>query len=190
MVYHSAWNGFEEQQLLGCGFYAIKQSSKHSVGPAPKMDPVVVNPETNEETPQEDILDEILYNFKANMLFRSFPVDGAGDRLALILTQYIHTCLKRLVGVKKDQAKNTMIILGMETFSAPTESGFLYASFYPAPKDAQEVEKWREYVKQLRMEMGFRVVRKVYAFPEEDQTGNKYWMQFARATFLNQGTVK
>ena len=44
---------------------------------------------------QRDIVDETLYAFRANILFRNFEVKGAADKLLIYLTLYVNLCLKR-----------------------------------------------------------------------------------------------
>ena len=45
---------------------------------------------------EEDIVDETLGYFKANVLFKHFEVKGAADRTLIYLTLYTTQCLKRL----------------------------------------------------------------------------------------------
>ena len=42
---------------------------------------------------QDDIIDETLNYFRANVLFRNFDVRGATDRTLIYLTLYTHQCL-------------------------------------------------------------------------------------------------
>ncbi len=42
---------------------------------------------------QEDIIDETLNFFRANVLFRNFDVRGGADRTLIYLTLYTHQCL-------------------------------------------------------------------------------------------------
>ena len=43
----------------------------------------------------KDIVDETLYAFRGNILFRNFEVKGAADKLLIYLTLYVNLCLKR-----------------------------------------------------------------------------------------------
>ena len=43
----------------------------------------------------KDIVDEVLYAFRSNILFRNFEVKGAADKLLIYLTLYVTLCLKR-----------------------------------------------------------------------------------------------
>jgi actin related protein 2/3 complex subunit 3 len=191
MAYVSRWNGYEETSFIGCGVYPIKQTPKSgsNAGPAPRMDPVAPNEDGVEEE-QEDILDEALQFFKPHMLFRTYKIKGAADRLTLYLTMYINQCLKRLVGVTREQAKNVLFTFANEPITAPGDASFPFTSFYPSPKDAAEVDKWKEYIRQLRLELTVRIIAAVYKFPEADNTGSKFWMTFAKQTLLQQNDKK
>ncbi len=45
-------------------------------------------------TSDTDVIDEALAFFRANVLFRSFEVKGASDKLLVYLTLYIGSCLR------------------------------------------------------------------------------------------------
>lgn len=185
MGYISIWNGYEEGgvSFIGCGLYKMKMSSKAVPGPAERMDAVSVD-ESGTEIANEDIIDESLFYFKANMLMRTYTIKGDGDRLILYLTYYLSQCLKKIVGLTKDQSKSALFAFANEGFSAPGEKSFPFPAFFPTPKDAAEVDKWKEYMKQLRVEAASRLVKKVFEFPESDGTGNKFWVVFAKYTLL------
>ena len=80
MVYHSQLDtaGCD----LACGFPLVPV--RHSKGSS----------QAGDEN-QRDIVDETLYAFRANILFRSFEVKGAADKLLIYLTLYVNLCLKR-----------------------------------------------------------------------------------------------
>ncbi|KAH9582181.1 Actin-related protein 2/3 complex subunit 3 [Trypanosoma melophagium] len=177
---HSRWNGYEECSLLGCGVYPLRLTSKFTpASPAPRMVDVVG--EGREE--QDDIVDEALYFFKPHMFFRTFPIKGAGDRVILYLTMYLHGCLEKIIGLKREEAVATLISYATLSFASPGDENFRFNSFFPTG-DQSEQEKWREYAKQIRMEAGIRLIEKVFLFPEKDGTGNKFWMAFAKRPFL------
>ena len=184
MVYHSRWNGYEEGVLLGCGLFPIKVTCQAAaVGPAPRMDPLA-NDDGNAED-KEDVLDEALFYFKSNMLFKTYTIKGSGDRLLLYLTMFMNNCLKRIVGLNRAQAKATLLSYASDSVTAPTDPSFQFSSFFPAAKSNEEVDQWKEYVKQLRMEISSRLLRLVFQFPEADGTGSKFWMIFGKSTFLS-----
>lgn len=45
---------------------------------------------------QEDIVEEALYYFRANVLFRNYQIEGPADRSLIYLTFFIQQCLKEL----------------------------------------------------------------------------------------------
>jgi hypothetical protein len=53
---------------------------------------------------EEDIIDETLQTFKANILFRNFEVKGNADRLLIYLTLYVSQCLRKIQGKNKADA--------------------------------------------------------------------------------------
>lgn len=185
MGYISVWNSYEEGgvSFIGCGLYNIKMSSKAVAGPAKAMDPVAQD-ESGAEVANEDIIDEALFYFKANMLMKTYTIKGDGDRLILYLTYYLSQCLKKLVGLTKEQAKQVLHAFANEGFSAPGDKSFPFPAFFPVPKDAAEVDKWKEYMKQLRVESSVRLIKSVFQFPEPDGTGNKFWIVFSKYTLL------
>lgn len=79
MVYHSSFNDAQAEQLCGCPLLPVSITAKGQL------------PETREP----DIVDESIYLFKANALFRAFEVKGPADKLLIYLTMYIINCLRR-----------------------------------------------------------------------------------------------
>lgn len=45
---------------------------------------------------REDIVEEALYYFRANVLFRNYQIEGPADRSLIYLTFFIQQCLKEL----------------------------------------------------------------------------------------------
>lgn len=163
--YHSALNDTKAEKVVcGCGIYPLR--TKHR-GPA------------STKSDGEDILDEIIYYFKPNMLFKQYHVKGDADRTLLYLTLYIHHCLKKFKDKKQKDAKAELVALKEEKFSGPGDPGFILAGFIPAPKAASEGDEWKQYMKQCRDELAMRILDKVFERPESDGKANKYWMQFA-----------
>lgn len=201
MPFESAFNGQEvvdeknnnaPRTLLGCGLYAIKQNPKagSNCGPAPKLEDMITDEATGEQAPGYDIVDEAIYYFKSNMMHKTFEVKGPGDRLILYLTLYIQQCLKRLIAdgkkATKTQARQTLLALAIERSKTPIDSTYPFNAFHPEAKKCtdDEVELWREYAKQLRLEVGVRLIQRIFVFPEEDGTANKWWVVFGNQKFL------
>lgn len=81
-TYHSAFNDLQTQEACGCAILPIKTRSR---GPAP------IAPEG-----QNDIVDEIIQLFRANVLFTNFEIKGNADRVLIYGTLFVHLCLKKL----------------------------------------------------------------------------------------------
>ena len=62
------------------------------------------------------------------------------------------------------------------------DAGFALGSFFPAPASTQEADLARSYLKQVREEMGRRLVAKVYG---ADGQPSKFWLVFAKRKFMN-----
>ena len=187
----SKWSGREVKTLLGCGVYPIKFTAKTGSqavgGPAPAM-PADPDEETG-EVPQ-DILDEVMYCFKARMMMASFPMDGPGDRISLYLTLYIQQALKRLApamqeSVAEKDAMQLLTELAKERIVGVGDAAFPFNAMYPSTIPADEKAEWNQYVLQLRLELAARIHAAVYAFPHgKDKRANKYWLVFGRQLFL------
>jgi actin related protein 2/3 complex subunit 3 len=127
---------------------------------------------------EDDIIDETLYFFKPNVLFKHFEVKGGADRVLIYLTLYITQCLQKLekCPTQVDGVK-ALTAMAHETFRIPGDPGFALGSFFPAPENAQEADLCRAYLKQVREELGRRLVAKVYG---EDGQPSKFWLVFAK----------
>ena len=91
------------------------------------------------EVGESDVLDEVLYYFKANVFFRTYEVKSEADRLLIYLTLYITECLKKLQKCSnKGQANNEMYSLAISKFDIPGEPGFPLNSVYGRPGNQQE----------------------------------------------------
>ena len=170
MVYHSSRNEVSDVQLVcGCGVFPIKTTTR---GPAPLASDA-----------EDDIIDEALGFFKANVLFKHFEVKGPGDRVLIYLTLYITQCLQKLEKCPTAlEGLKSLTGMAHETFRIPGEPGFALGSFFPAPTSSQEGELCRSYLKQVREELGRRLVTKVYG---EDGQPSKFWIVFAKRKFMN-----
>ena len=80
MVYHSQLDTTACDFACGFPLVPVRSSKGH---PAAAADV------------SKDIVDETLYAFRGNILFRNFEVKGAADKLLIYLTLYVSMCLKR-----------------------------------------------------------------------------------------------
>jgi len=169
MVYHSKLNDTSAQLVCGCALLPLKTSTR---GPA------AIAPEG-----EEDIIDEVLDYFKANVLFKHFEVKGGADRDLIYLTLYTTQCLQRLEKCPTPiEGMKALTAMSHEQFKIPGDPGFALGSFFPGPANGQEAEVCRSYLKQAREELGRRLVTKVYG---EDGAPSKFWIVFAKRKFMN-----
>ena len=89
-AYHSALNDLSVKEVCGCSILPIKTKTR---GPAPPC-----------PDDQEDIVDEILDFFRANVLFTNYEINGNADRVLVYGTLFVHACLKKMdYGQSKEQ---------------------------------------------------------------------------------------
>lgn len=129
-----------------------------------------------------DIIDESLYFFKANVFFRTYEIKSEVDRVLIYITLYITECLKKLQRCSnKNQGQQEMYSLAISKFDIPGDAGFPLNAVYAKPT-AAEAEQLKQYFLQLRHETGNRVCEKV--FGTEDGKPNKWWICFAKKKFM------
>uniref|UniRef100_A0A7S1L886 Actin-related protein 2/3 complex subunit 3 n=1 Tax=Neobodo designis TaxID=312471 RepID=A0A7S1L886_NEODS len=188
--YSSSFNGTEVKTLVGCGVYPVNYSAKSGAAGAGTEGPKLS--EADAEAAEAaggfvDIVDEALYYFKARMMMKTFPVEGAADRLSLWLTLYLQNCMRRLSKqpqpLSQAQAWAALQTLASERQTVPGDASYPFNGMYPKPVPAEH-EALRDYAKQLRLEAGYRLVQRVYAHPSADGGPNKFWMPFAKADLL------
>ncbi|KAL5969833.1 Actin-related protein 2/3 complex subunit 3 [Taenia solium] len=134
----------------------------------------------------EDIIDEALNYFKPLTFFRNYEFKSDADRVLVYLVLYILECLKKLQRCPtKSQGSKELTSLALSRFDIPGDPGFprelnnLYAK--PSAADSSLM---REYISQLRTELGLRLLDKVYA--DDQSQPSKWWLCFARRKFLDQ----
>jgi len=173
-VYHSSLNGFVGQGICGTMVFPLKTKVK---GPAPPA-----------KTGEEDIIDESLKNFRANVMFRNFPSKGPGDLTQAYITAFIAQVLREFSKQKtKNEAKAKITALSMsQNFAVPGEKGWQFPGFFKEPASRSESESFRNYYRQLREELVNRLVDLAYLDNGEQ---NKWWMQFSKRKFMNISSV-
>ncbi|KAL2929785.1 Actin-related protein 2/3 complex subunit 3 [Bienertia sinuspersici] len=169
-VYHSSFVDEEGiTKACGCPLLPLKT---HIKGPAPVSDQ-----ESN------DIVDEAISFFRANVFFRNFDIKSSADKLLIYLTYYINVALKRLEGCRTlAEGTKAIINLGLEDVPVPGESGFPFPGLFTPPKASQEGVLFRNYLKQIREETSGRLLGVAY---RPNGTPNKWWLAFAKRKFVN-----
>jgi actin related protein 2/3 complex, subunit 3 len=96
---------------------------------------------------EQDIIDEAIYYFKANIFFRTYEVKSEVDRVLIYITLYIPECLKKLQRcATKNQGMQEMYTLAISKFDIPGESGFPLNSVYAKPQTPNEAGEF-DYLK-------------------------------------------
>ncbi|XP_076364226.1 actin-related protein 2/3 complex, subunit 3A isoform X1 [Tachypleus tridentatus] len=167
-AYHSQFTN--PPQLVGN--MALLPLKTQYRGPAPK------------ESGDMDIIDEVLYFFKANVFFRTYEIKNEADRVLIYLTLYVTDCLKKLQKCSnKNQGLQEMYSLAISKFDIPGEPGFPLNAVYAKPSSPQEADTMRQYLLQLRQECGLRLCDKV--FSSENGKPTKWWLCFSRRKFMD-----
>ncbi|KAJ8605587.1 hypothetical protein CTAYLR_000019 [Chrysophaeum taylorii] len=167
-AYHSKFEGSCEE-ACGCGLLPLKTKTR---GPAPPCAPS-----------DEDIVDETIRYFRPNSLFRNFEVKGSADRTLIYLTLTLQQILKECERFKtRPEAEKAVHSLVVKQFPIPGGPGWSLGGMFPIPKDLQEGETWRLYMKQAREEVASRTLDILF-YP--DGTKNKWWNAFAKRKFMN-----
>ncbi|KAF0971922.1 hypothetical protein FDP41_009618 [Naegleria fowleri] len=170
-AYHSSFKDAKCEVVCGTAFLPLKTKVK---GPAPK--------ELDDK--KEDIIDEVLKYFKANMLFRTFQVESPADRTLIYLTLYTHYLLKNVENkktAKKMDADKLFFQLCETELPGPGDSSFELSAFYEKPRDSEDKKKWQAYMRQAKEELGLRLAALLFT---NDSGPDKYWMQFSKRRFL------
>jgi actin related protein 2/3 complex subunit 3 len=170
--YHSSFNKVENLKTIGnIAILPFKSTSPNSKN-APRCPPDMT----------EDVIDEVLRFFKANVFFNSYEIKGPADRLLIYLTLYTHQCLLRMAkATSKDGCLREMYQLAIESFPLPTDGSFILHGFFGKVASKSESDELRSYLTSCRHELGNRLAERVC-----DETGkpSKWWLAFAKRKFL------
>eukprot|EP01038_Epipyxis_sp_PR26KG_P014162 gene14162-19002_t len=167
-AYHSKRNEEGDNEACSCAICPLKTALK---GPAPPAD---------EES--EDIIDETLTYFRANVLFRNFDVRGGADKTLIYLTLHAVQCLVKCEGIQdKATALRELRALSIKKFALPGENGFPLGGLFPAPTTTAEADTFRTYFKQAREELAIRLCERLF---DADGSKNKWWQSFSKKRFM------
>ena len=140
-----------------------------------------------------DIVDEALDLFKANIFFSTYEVKGKADRILIYSTLYVILCLKKLAKCPNSaKAVTDMYSLALQKFAVPGDADFPLNAFYEKPKPGGETEELKKYFTQLRVELGYRLIERVFdpSMTGGADTPSKWWLCFSRRKFLNLALTK
>ncbi|KAK1788456.1 hypothetical protein P4O66_016884 [Electrophorus voltai] len=158
-AYHSNLMDADTKLVGNMALLPLKTQFK---GPAPK------------ETKDQDIIDEAIYYFKANVFFKNYEIKNEADRTLIYVTLYISECLKKLQKCSsRGQGEKEMYTLGITNFPIPGEPGFPLNAMYVKPSNKQEEETMRAYLQQVRQETGLRLCDRVFD-PQTDKPSKNF----------------
>jgi len=167
-AYHSKKNNDGNQEACGCALCPLRTELR---GPA------VTSP-----AGKEDIIDEVLNLFRANVLFRNFEVQGGADRTLIYLTLHVVQCLVKCEKIEDKQlAIKELKALATKQFICPGEAGFPLAGLFPSPSNRTETDAFRAYFKQAREELALRLCDRLFDGPTSK---NKWWQSFSKRKFM------
>eukprot|EP01098_Paradermamoeba_levis_P004803 TRINITY_DN2054_c0_g1_i1.p2 TRINITY_DN2054_c0_g1~~TRINITY_DN2054_c0_g1_i1.p2 ORF type:complete len:195 (-),score=73.80 TRINITY_DN2054_c0_g1_i1:53-577(-) len=168
-VYHAddKYNDFETI----CGFVKVPIKTKFK-------GPCIVQRDDG-----KDFIDEAIYYFRANCLFRNFEIKANGDRLLIYLTLFINQCVGKVGNQNKDGALRVLNTFAMENFLIPGDSGFVLNAFVTPPANRAEADLVKQFLTQLRQETASRLCDEL--FRADPANPSKWWTAFAKRKFLN-----
>eukprot|EP00127_Corallochytrium_limacisporum_P000655 Clim_evm54s22 gene=Clim_evmTU54s22 len=166
--YHSSLNETEVQLIGNLPILPLRKSTYK--GPAP------VAPEG-----VEDIVDETLATFRANVFFKNYDIQGPADRLLIYLTLYTQLALQTIANCqsRKDADKLLFALAKSEVVEKPGDSNFVMAGLYDLPETGKQ--QFYDYLTQVKHVLSDRLLDR--CFP--DDKPNKWWLSFSRRKFMN-----
>ncbi|CAF4043056.1 unnamed protein product, partial [Rotaria magnacalcarata] len=169
MAYHSSFAN-SKFRLGNMALLPIRTSYS---GPAP----------IETSTENEDIIDEALKYFRANIFFRNYDIKHDADRTLIYLTLYITECLRRLQKCQsRIQAQKELSALAISTFPIPGDADFPLNGMFVKPAHS-EIDKMKQYLEQLRKECSDRMIDRV--IDPETNKPSKWWLCFVRRCFMD-----
>merc|ERR1711916_331718 len=113
------------QNVCNAAVMPLKTKSK---GLAPKC-----------EESKEDIIDEAIKYFRANVLFKNYEIQGSADLVLIYLTVFISHLLREMNRFKtKDDATKHVYTLTRKDFKSPGERDFTIPGYFSAPSSTKE----------------------------------------------------
>ncbi|KAI8903568.1 actin-related protein 2/3 complex subunit 3, partial [Gorgonomyces haynaldii] len=168
-AYHSQYN--DDPNIRSVGNIALLPIKSKIRGLLPPAD---------ENT--DDIIDEAIGLFRANILFRNFDIKGNADRVLIYLTLYIQECLQKLTKLPNQQeGLRTLSTHAVTNFAIPGDASFPLNAMYERPQTRQDAETMKQYLSHLRQETSLRLAQRVF----EDDKPSKWWLCFTKRKFMN-----
>jgi actin related protein 2/3 complex subunit 3 len=128
-----------------------------------------------------DIVDEALMYFRANVLFKNFPIKGDADKLLVYITVFISKCLEVANNQEPEKAKVFMKSLVDDCEWNPSYKTHFFNALVTIQQ--KEISDLQLYLKQVRKEVVARLC--FILFDSDSKTLDlKYWLGFARKKFM------
>jgi actin related protein 2/3 complex subunit 3 len=171
--YHSIFNKLSYSTLCGIPYIDFKQSK------IPDLNYDKLKLPINEI--DLDIIDEALIYFRANILFKNFPIKGDADKLLVYITVFITKCLEVANNQDIDKAKALMKNLIDDCEWSPNLKSHFLNNLVTFKQS--EVSDLQLYLKGVRKEIVIRVT--FLLFDSDYKTLDlKYWLGFAKKKFM------
>ena len=175
-VYNSIFK--DEVSSLSCGMPLLKIID----GKIPNIDPSQLKG-TNLKDLEFDIIDESIMYYRANVLFKSFPIKSDADKLLIYITVLISKCLEIAHFYQNDinKAKNIIKSLIDEGEWSPNLKSHFLNNLLTV--ETSQVLELQNYLKTVRKEAISRIIYLLY--DSETKTMDlKYWLGYAKKKFL------
>lgn len=172
--YHTVFNE-KTNHILICGipYLEFKQNK------IPDMDSEKLKLPLNEI--DLDIIDEALIYFRANVLFKNFPIKGDADKNLIYITVFISKCLEVALNQEPDKAKQAMSKLVEDCdWNLNLKNHFFTNLVTVKPSELPELQM---YLKALRKETLLRLCYILYD-SDSKTLDLKYWLGFAKKKFM------
>lgn len=165
-AYHSVFLDEPNQQLAGN--FALLPLRTKTRGPAqqlPALAPGTSDLDLEPSNPSYDPLDEVLSLFRANTFFRNFEIKGPADRVLIYGILFVSDILTKIrPNMQRREAEKAVLNVALDTnFAIPGDAGFPLNQAFEPPRDRNEAEVLRQYIMQMRQELAYRLLARVYA---------------------------
>lgn len=168
----------EEKYSTLCGMPVMN----YFTGKVPNLDTSLLkNPNVKEL--EFDIIDESIMYFRANVLFKNFPIKSDADKLLIYISVFISKCLEyaAAAGNDYDKAKNYLKNLIDDAEWTPNLKSHFLNNLLNVQQN--EVNDLQSYLKSIRKETVMRLIYILYD-SESKTIDLKYWLGYAKRKFL------
>ena len=141
-------------------------------------------------TEGQDIVDEAIRLFRANVLFKNYKIEGPADRLIVFLTVFIQKCLQEMQRFPQKERAEQVVQLIVNDGVDPMSNTFFMRrlGLLPDGKSPAETAKCRDMLKKCMDLCAKRLLSMLYA-SEAGEMDRKFWLAFGKKTFLGQKFV-